>query len=279
MGDEPDADLADFRSDPTQTRIEDREPTLDAVVGLLSGPDEAIASHVPEALSLQAFTDEAAFQESVSGNFAVGILSTHFGEETLETVMRRTIAESPPARLLVVGTDGGDLLRSGLPSDEEAVLPADEDEFPTLVKRLYLRAYLSATIERYYKVAIAIRNREIQLATSKVESDDRLTRLRKSREQLQSYVDRFRQALAPADIRAMKTRDERLAELAKGAKNGPDPTVIGLPKACPGCRLDWTSWHGKRLANGFTSIGASTWQCTRCGKILSDEDPNNYQIG
>lgn len=278
MHGEPPAPDADTNAVSSESKLSGERPTFRADVYLLTETDYSISSHLPNSVPLQRYTDIETFRSEIGGSVAVALLSTAYAEGSLRSAIQRTIAESAHARILIVANNSADLLRYDLPYDEEVVLPQDSDEFPTLVKRLYLRAYYAAITERYYKVALEIRNRETRLPPKKCEEDDRLETLTRVRKRLKSNMQYLRRRLSSADLDAMADREQRFTALSERSKNT-DPTAMGLPKACPECRLDWTKWHGKRLRDGFVSIGANTWQCTRCSSVLADNDPNNYHLG
>ena len=80
------------------------------------------------------------------------------------------------------------------------------------------------------------------------------------------------------DLAAIKSRPDRLEPFVTSAKRGPDPSTLGLPDACPGCGLDWTAWHGPGLKDGYHRLGANTWECTQCGHITGDTDPQGYHV-
>ncbi|MFB6092252.1 MAG: hypothetical protein ABEK02_04485 [Haloquadratum sp.] len=85
---------------------------------------------------------------------------------------------------------------SGVPTDETITTPVDRDEF---------------------KVALTLRHLEIGEETD--DSDpERVRRLEESRDLLRSYLAQFRQYLEPADQEAIKSRADRLSELANAAK-------------------------------------------------------------
>jgi rubrerythrin len=209
---------------------------------------------------------------------AVTVLDATLPEEKLQEAVARTVSKSAHARIALVATDGAQLLRCEAPHDEAFVFPEEKDTFGSLIKRLYVRSYYSATIERYYKVRFSIRNREIQLSDEEIENDEQIQRLRKAAKVFQSHLELFRNVLKSEDFEAMEDRSDRLESLAANSKNSSSPEAVGLPESCPDCELDWTSWHGTRLRNGYERIGANTWRCTGCGTIIADNDPDNYKL-
>ena len=260
--------------------ITDRSPSLRAKVLSLARPktQNVIDKGVPDKLTLKQFTDPADFCEAASGNVAVVLLSVAM-ETELGPLVKESVSSSPHVRVMLIADDGAQLLQCDVSHDEAVVLPDEYETFQSLIKRVYIRAYYAAATQRYYKVCLSIRSREIQLQPGEIDDDERLERLRKVQKLLQSYLRQFRRHLTPADMEAMENRTDRLQRLARTSKNDPDPTAVGLPKRCPECDLDWTVWHDRRLRNGYESIGANTWRCTRCGAVMTDEDPDNYQVG
>lgn len=265
-----------FDSASPEEPIANRTPSLRATVFLLAGAEtREVGSLIPDRIEVRTFTDRSSFRRELGGDVAVAMLSVPAGGADPATV-RRTICESPHARIGLVATDGAQLLDCETPHDEAVVLPDEREEIPAVVKRLYVRAYYAATVQRYYKVCLSIKNREI---SRRANGQDRLSELQETRNLLESYLQRFRRFLTSADFEAMSSREDRLRSLARAAKNDPDPGALDLPDACPDCGLDWTDWHGRRLRNGYERIGAGTWRCTGCGGVIADNDPDTYQVG
>lgn len=268
-----------FDSASPEEPIANRTPSLRAKVFLLAGPEtREVESLIPDRIPVRTFADRSSFRRELGGNVAVAMLSVPAGGADPATV-RRTISESPHARIGLVATDGEQLLDCETPHDEAVVVPDERDEVPSIVKRLYVRAYYATTVQRYYKVCLSINNREIGQKGDTAADADRLSELQEIRNLLESYLQQFRQFLTSEDFEAMSSREDRLQSLARAAKNNPDPSALDLPDACPGCGLDWTDWHDRRLRNGYERIGAGTWRCTGCGEVIADTDPDNYRVG
>lgn len=265
---------------PSEPPVEDRSPSLRAKVVSVADAEtqNVIDRGVPARLTLKQVADQEEFCETVTGNVAVVLLSVTT-EVELEPLVKEAVSSSPHARVMLIADDGAQLLQCDVPHDEAVVLPDEYETFQSLVRRVYIRAYYAAATQRYYKVCLSIRSREIQLQPDAIDDDERLEKLRQVQTLLQSYLRQFRGHLKPADMEAMANRTDRLQRLAQSSKNDPDPTTVGLPERCPECDLDWTEWHDQRLRNGYESIGANTWRCTRCGSVLADEDPDNYRVG
>jgi hypothetical protein len=255
-------------------------PSLHAEIILLSDKEwmEAVKPAIPDRITTRTCSSYEQFLSDLSGKVAVAVLDATLAEEKLRKAVARTVSESAHARIALVATDGAQLLRCEAPRDESFVFPEKRDSFDSLIKRLYVRSYYSATIERYYKVRFSIRNREIQLSTEERDADERIQRLENAAKVLQSHLELFRNVLKQEDFEAMQDRPDRLETLAARSKNSSSPEAVGLPESCPKCELDWTSWHGSRLRNGYERIGANTWRCTGCGTIMADNDPDNYRL-
>lgn len=268
------------REVPSELPTDRASPALDAEVFLLAEQESwaPVRSAVPDEITLRTFEEVDAFHTALSGNIALVLLSLSFEEDTLETAIKAAITASPNARIVIITQEFGDLYGSDLPYDEGVVRPVDRKEFETLLKRLYVRAYYAVTLQRYYKVSVTVRNRELRHRGDNDSDCDRLERLKTARKLLQRYIQTFVRQLDNEDFEAMKNREDRLEQFVTAAKNGPDPSAFGLPKSCPDCDLAWDSWHGQRLQNGYERLGANVWQCTGCGTVLPNPDPNNYHI-
>jgi len=276
---EPDEGVAHHSSEGS-SKEQVYSPSLHAEIILFSDKEWIVTaeSSISDRITTRTCSSYEQFLSDLSGKVAVAVFDATLAEEKLREAVARTVNESAHARIALVATDGAQLLRCEVPHDEAFVFPEETDEFDSLIKRLYVRSYYSATTGRYYKVQFSIRNREIQLSDDERAADERIQRLRKSAEVLQSHLKLFRNVLKPEDFEAMEDRSDRLENLATESKNSSSPEAVGLPESCPKCELDWTSWHGSRLRNGYERIGANTWRCTGCGTIMADNDPDNYKL-
>lgn len=262
--------MANDTDKPTRTL------TFRADIAILADQErwDQFESYIPNELPVERYQSVDTLCEELSSNVAVVLVSAQYPDDGIERIVRYTLTESEHARIALLATDGKDLLQCDVPHDKSFVLPEDHDALQSTVKHLYIRAYYCVTTDRYYKLSLAIKNNE----TKSDAPTEKLDRLRESRQRIESYLELFRKYLDPADFEAMKTRDHRYHELLE-SKATADPSSFNLPDLCPDCELDWTTWHGPRLRIGYEQIGANTWQCTRCGHIMADNDPENYKIG
>ena len=254
-----------------------RDPPLSADVCLLASRDRRseVASLVPGELSVRGFSNVGTFVESVSGNVALTLISARFPDEQVRQVVQTTLSESWHAGIALFASEVGDLLQCDVPHDDKFVLPEERDSLKTVIKHLYIRAYYSVTLERYYQVCLSIANHE----RADVTSDEKSTEdLYTARRRTHSYLRRFRKFLDSEDFDAIANREERYDELIKTEHREGNPTVAGLPTNCPDCGLDWTTWHDSRLEAGYERIGANTYRCTGCGHTRADNDPDNYPV-
>lgn len=268
------------REAPSELPPNRAAPALNADVFLLAERScwSPVRSVVPDELTLRTFEEVDDFQSALSGNIALVLLSLSYDEDILEESIKEVITASPNARIAVIAAEFGDLYHTDLPYDEGVVRPVDREEFDRLVKRLYIRAYYAVTLQRFYKVSITVRNRELRNRAEDSSDDERLERLKTVRVLLQRYLQTFVRHLDSEDFEAMRNREDRLEQFVTAAKSGPDPSALGLPKACPDCDLAWDTWHGRRLQNGYERLGADVWQCTGCGSVLSNPDPTNFHV-
>lgn len=274
---EPRSEVADSPSGEGEVR---HTPSLRAEIFLFSlrGWEEEAEELVTDRITTRSYTDYRTFIEALSGKVAVVVIDATVGDEKLREAIVRAIQESAHARIALFATDGAQLLSCEVPHDEAFVFPEEQETFDSEIKRLYVRSYYSATLERYYKVCLSLRTRKVQLPEKEYETSEELQRLRRAMAVLRSHLKQFRRGLKAEDIEAMSNREGRLESLAKRSKNKSSPDAVGLPDACPKCGLDWTEWHGSRLRNGYERIGANTWRCTKCGTIMADNDPDNYRL-
>lgn len=273
--------------DPTsapdeESRAEVR-PDLRARVLVLAdeGCGEEITAAMPERIPVEAYTTPSSFEAALSEQVAVTVLSLAVDEERLSKLVARTIATSPSARICLSASSEAELDATVVPHDEAVVRPVDRESFTELVTRLYVRAYYVVTMERYFKIAVSLRNSEFRHRKADEPDDEltgRLERLERARERTGEYLSFFRRHLDRDDITAIKSRPDRLEALVTSSKRGPDPSDVGLPETCPGCGLDWTAWHGPGLRDGYQRLGANTWECTKCGHVIADTDPQGYYV-
>lgn len=257
------------------TSAEPKDFPLRAEVYLLAERKwwSAVESATPEDVTLQRFTSPAEFCEELSGNTAVVIVSAALSADRISAVFRRTIQESEHARTVLLAADGAEILNCDVPHDAAYVLPDERDTFEDRLKHLYVRAYYSVAVRRYYRLGVSIQNRKQGDG-----ADDDLETLEQARERVHEYLVAFRQFLDEADTEALSDRKERVRDLFAGSGRETDPSVAGLPGSCPDCGLDWSRWHGPRLRTGYESIGANTWRCTGCGHVMAGDDPDNYRV-
>ncbi|MDH5018918.1 hypothetical protein [Halobacterium rubrum] len=247
-----------------------------ASVAVLANTDwcERIRAATPDQISVESATDPAAFEDTLSGEVAVALVARDYSPERLEAVVASTISASPHARVALLGEPRP--ADDAVPRDAEFVPPLDREAFGARVEGLYLRAHYAATLERYYGVSVKIRNAE--LWGDEAVDDDHLDRLKTVQNRSRRYLRQFRAALDEDSLSALKSRSDRLEALVAESKPTPDPDARGLPDSCPACDIDWTTWHGRSLRNGYQKLGANTWQCTNCGETLADPSPSSYQV-
>ncbi|WP_136687561.1 hypothetical protein [Halorhabdus amylolytica] len=261
--------------------IKERSPDLRASIVVLAASRtrrESVTAALPDRISIESFSDVDAFSDALSGNVAVVLLSMALSDDKLLRAASRTVQATNYTRIGLLAGDqesGEDIC---VPHDEVFHRTSDRETVQNRIKRLYVRAYYDATLQRYYTVNLAAQNRRLGLDEETAADDDRLQKLTDSTELLESHLQRFRQYLQPGDLDAILTRSERIESMLSNVKKEQDPTVRGLPQACPNCGLAWDEWHGSRLEAGYEKIGADTWRCTRCSNVIASDDPDNYRI-
>jgi len=268
-------------TDPEQHSTVEGLPPLLAEAFVLGGPEcqSQVTAAIPEKMPNREFGTVDAYVDALSGQVALAVLSVALPDDRLERVIRETLRASEHARIVLVATDGAQLLRCDVPHDDAFVLPADGESFDAAIEQLYVQAYYSLILDRYYRIGLAIKNHDVTTGHGGESEDGKLEQWQAKRRRLRSYLDQFRQFLGPESFKAIATRGERFDDLVGSAGQRGNPAAIGLPESCPDCGLDWTTWHGSTLGTGHEQIGANTWRCTACGHTLADDDPENYRIG
>ncbi|SDJ67806.1 hypothetical protein SAMN05216226_10766 [Halovenus aranensis] len=265
-------------SESDETKRRPHSPSLQAEIHLLARQElgTRAKSLIPNRVTARGYTQLSSFLDDLSGKVAVVVIDVTLAESNVREAVARTVKKSEHARVALLATDGAQLLRSEVPYDEAFVFPDETETFKSDIKNLYIRSYYAATMERYYKICFSIQNQKT--TTEKPEENEQIRRLKGARDRLESHLQLFRRVLTEEDMDAISNREHRLKSLSKSAKNNPPPDAVGLPDACPDCGLDWTAWHGSKLRNGYERIGADTWRCVNCGRVLDDMDPDHYKI-
>jgi len=280
MSDQPEGRDGLFEG-PSSAPIKDRSPGLRASILVLAPSRtrrESVTAALPEKISVESFGNIGAFSDGLSGNVAVVLLSMALSDDQLLRAASRTVQVTNYTRigLLAGDQESGEDVR--VPHDEVFHRTSDRETVQNRIKRLYVRAYYDATLQRYYTVNLAAQNRKLGLDEETAAADERLQKLTDSIDLLESHLERFRQYLQPGDLDAILTRSERIESMLTDVKKDHDPTVRGLPRDCPNCGLAWDEWHGPRLEAGYEKIGADTWRCARCSNVIAGDDPDNYRI-
>lgn len=262
--------------------IAERAPELRADIFVLA-PDQtrrkSVVATLPDVISVQAFSELDPFTQALTGSVAVVLLSTNQSDQHLQAAGQRTVQKTNYARIGLLTSDRERIKETSVPFDEIFYKNTDKQIFQDRVKRLYVRAYYEAALQRYFKISVSIQNRRGMLNDQRVESDERLQKMETSLELMKSHLQRFRQYLQPGDLEEIKTRRGSIEQMLSELDEDHDPTAIDHPPRCPNCGLAWDEWHGHDLESGREKIGADTWRCTRCGTVIGGNEPGNYRIG
>ena len=261
--------------------IVDRPPKLRADISVLTiDPHrrKSVATAIPEKITVRQYGDVKSFTEALSDSVAVALISIRLPEESLQTATLRTIQDTNYTRIGLLADDREQAFDTGVPHDEMFYKSSDRQTFQNRVKRLYVRAYYEAALQRYYKLNLATQNRRAKLEDDEVDDDEQLQKLTASTELMETHLQRFRQYLQPGDIESIRGRSERIEQMVTALLEGNDPTVVGLPRRCPDCGLAWDEWHDSERKSGHEKIGADTWRCTGCGTVIGGNDPDNYRV-
>lgn len=263
----------------------------DSPVGAAASPDLPVSSftaavHVVEPLAdrrrriaalrakppLRTFADADAFDRSVSATVAVAVFSLAVPADRIRPSIVRTLSASPHAHVVLLATEGDEWTDVALPRDRLVEPPLDG--FPDLLTRMYLRAYYSAALERFYSLNLAtIEGRRRRGADA-----DEVAALEATTERVKAYLQRIRAHLRPEDLYELANREVAYRSLTDPPTGGSDPRLWGLPRSCPKCDLDWTAYHGPKLGTGYERIGAHTWRCARCSHVIVNPDPEHKRI-
>lgn len=261
----------------TDQPLETRSLSLRAELVILAGEElwSTVDPLLPVDIPVTHRTTPAEFRAALSGNVAVALFPARMPDHLIEELTAATLSSCEHARIGLLATDGSHLLRCDHPYDMGSVFPDESAEFPELLKRLYVRAYYCVALERYYRIGLSIRNQQVR---DEGDPDHDLATLEQARQRVRTYLDAFKRYLGPEDVEAISSRSDRLEVFLGSQLAESDPAQVGLPDACPGCHLDWTTWHGPRQRCGYERIGAGTWRCTACGHVMADSDPDNYRV-
>lgn len=269
-----------FGTTPRSTDpIAERPPNLQATVSCLVPDGERRASleaAAPGEVDVTVAATPASFVDGLSGNVAVAVLSTGVDDEALVGLVRETLRVSEHAQIVLVESDG-DHTDEAVPRDGTVHTPFGE-AFAPYLKRMYVRAYYAASLQRLFSLNIAVINQRSVVREDGEEARAELERLEESVELVEEYLELFRQYLQPEDWYELTDREETFRPLFRRGVSRFDPRIWGLPRRCPDCDLAWTVHHGGRLGEGYERIGANTWRCTRCSSVIANPDPETKRV-
>lgn len=249
----------------------DREPTFRAQIVLLAPQvtwKSIVHDVVPNRIDVIVVETVDEYAEELSGNVAVSLLPATLPRERLRGLARYSLQRSPHIQLIAYGENVSEGEKEKLPVDDYYSRDSDRD-LKAVLKRMYFRAYYSATLARIYQINITLVSRKHATPTAETGDDPEPKKLEDAAELLQSYLTRFRSHLDQRDIEDLRGRNTFVREVNGTSKSRFDPAVWNLPRSCPNCDLDWTVYHGPRLGQGYENIGANTWRCTRCSEVIT----------
>ena len=257
--------------------LEDRQPNLRAnIIGLVSPQFQCDQFHerVPSGIECQCFTDPGSVADAISSSVAVIIVSLDYDAAVYRELVQETLTTSSHIQIALLAREDHDIPKQ-IPNDEVFTPPFDPESVKEAIARLYIRAYYSSTLEAFYELNIKVTSYRMQLKNGVADDTERLERLEKATDVLESHVKQFRDYLRPEDVRELWARNNGLREFLQQSAARFDPAVLGLPSACPECGLDWTVQYGSKLGNGFERIAANTWRCTRCSHVIANPGAAN----
>lgn len=272
FGDGPVGD-ADERADGTTLSFDAALFVLDPDETRRRRLDEALPDRIPRRL----FEAPRTFDSAVSGNVAVAAIALSIPPERVAISVERTLSVSPHAHVVLLADEEGEVPESEIPRDRIATPPVDR-EMAELLVRMYLRSYYSAALERFYTLNIASNELERRAERGDGAAADRLASVEEVRSRVKAYLEDIRPYLEPEDLYELSDRGESVRSAATSPDQGSDPSIWGLPAACPNCDLDWTVYHGPNRGNGYERIGANTWRCANCSHVIANPDPSDRHV-
>lgn len=259
--------------------ITERPPTLQATVSCLVPDGErraTLAEAAPSDVDVRVEAHPASFVEDLSGNVAVALLSTDVDDEALVGLVRETLRASEHAQVVLLES-AGEVADDAVPRDGTYRTPFGDD-FESFLKRMYVRAYYAASLQRLFSLNIAVINQRSVVREGDGDAKAELARLEEAVRLVEEYLELFRRYLQPEDWYELAGREETFRPLFRRGVSRFDPRIWGLPKRCPDCGLEWTVHHGGRLGEGYERIGANTWRCTRCSSVIANPDPEKKRV-
>lgn len=265
----------------TSDGFSDTPPQLNAEIFVMTETDwwPKITEAIPDELPVRTFRSIAAGISALSDNIALVIISASVPDEQLRRLIRQTLVKSGHARIVLLASEHVRLLQSEVARDEDFVFPEELEDLEMGIKKQYVQSYYEVTLDRYYKVCLAISNYEQAAEKDAADDDVDLEQLEARQHQLRSSLDRFRRYLNQDDYDDIVSRKHRYTDLTDRRSRSSTPSTYGLPDSCPDCGLDWTTWHDGSKRYGYEMTGAQTWRCTDCGHIIAENDPDNYRVG
>jgi ribosomal protein L37AE/L43A len=116
--------------------------------------------------------------------------------------------------------------------------------------------------------------------TADVDSDVVPRQIQKRLEQIIPRIKQFQTEFTETDIQEILQVITRHKEYLTEPDHGVEQanTSKHRPDSCPTCNLSWGADHGNELGNGYTSIGAGVWKCSRCDNLIHGLHDSNQRV-
>lgn len=238
---------------------------------------QSIKSNIPSGLNHTFVHSIHGFRERLSEEVAVTLLPSSGSDDSRRNLIRSVMAQSPHTHIGMFIPTNSLAGTESLPADVTFEWPLD-DSFGQQLIRLYLRAYYSATLERYFELNISIQNHQLQTRESRKSSGDDLRRLERSAARTKSLLDHIRSRLTEEDLQGLLTRPDTFRKALEPPNPTVDPSIDDLPDHCPDCTQPWGDWDDARNGFGYRQIAARVWRCQSCGYVVANPSPDGYHV-
>jgi hypothetical protein len=167
-------------------------------------------------------------------------------------------------------------------NDYDAVLqrPIFEDDLQTAVKDRFKYGVYSSLLHEFYILNAKLSGVQKANGTANVDSDVVPRQIQKRLEQIIPRIKQFQTELTETDIQEILQVITRHKEYLTEPDHGVEQanTSKHRPDSCPTCNLSWGADHGNELGNGYTSIGAGVWKCSRCDNLIHELHDSNQRV-
>ena len=207
----------------------------------------------------------------------VACLSQSLLEDDEEEIRRFILNRNPYCQLVLIVSSASPGVLYEQHYDATLARPVSKEELRTTVETRLKYGMYSALLDEFYSLNAKLVSLE-RADPSKVDLDQdevgkRLQQVRVPLKRLTSTIDHaeMKELLQSLNLhRGYLTEPAQNIDISATSKYHPD--------ACSNCDLPWGVDHRNELGNGFISIGAYVWKCTRCTEITHGSGPSDRHI-